>query len=66
MENLHYFSNRDIFNLIKNAIDIKKQNSPPNDENWVYREGLNEEDIMKAFSNVKGSLSDDVLKSYYL
>ena len=66
VENLHYFSNRDIFDLIKNAIDIKKQNSPPNDENWVYKEGLNEEDIKKAFTNIKGTLTDDVLKSYYL
>ena len=66
MENLKHFSNKDIFDLIRIAIDIKKQNSPPDDENWVYREGLIEDDIMKALGSVEGSLTDDVLKSYYL
>ena len=63
---LDYYSNEDIFDLIRNAIDIKKQNSPPDDENWVYREGLYEEDIMKAYYKFKGSLTDEVLRSYYI
>ena len=66
LDNLHYYSNEDIFDLIRIAIDIKKQNSPPNDENWVYREGLYKEDLMKAFYHFKGSLTDEVLKSYHL
>ena len=66
MDNLNHFSNRDIFDLICNAIEIKKQNSPPNDLNMVYREGLYEDDIMKAFSNVQGSLTTEILKSYYI
>ena len=66
MENLNHFSNKDVFDLIRIAIDIKKQNSPSEDENWVYKEGLNEDDIMKAIGNIEGSLTDEVIKKYYL
>ena len=66
MEKLHYFSNEDIFNLIRNAIVMKKSNSPPDDENWVYREGLYENDLIKALSSIKPSLTDEILKSYHL
>jgi molecular chaperone GrpE (heat shock protein) len=66
LENLNSFSNADIFDLIKNAIEFKKKYSPPNDENWVYREGLLKDDIFDALSSIKGSLTPDVLKSYYL
>ena len=66
MENLYNFSNEDIFDLIRNAIQIKRQYSPPDDENWVYRDGLFEDDIMKALGTIQGSLNNEVLKSYYL
>ena len=66
VENLNSFSNEDIFDLIKNAIEFKKKYSPPNDENWVYREGLLKDDIFDALSSIKGSLTPDVLRSYYL
>ena len=65
-EKLNYFSNEDIFDLIRNSIGIKKQKSPPDDENWVYREGLYEDDLKNALGSIKPSLTDDVLKSYYL
>ena len=66
LDNLHFLSNEDIFDLIRNAIGIKKQSSPINDENWVYREGLNEVDLMKALGSINGSLTQDILNSYYL
>ena len=66
LDNMHFFSNEDIFDLIRNAIGIKKQSSPINDENWVYREGLNEVDLMKALGSINGSLTQDILNSYYL
>ena len=66
MGNLNFFSNEDIFDLIRNAIEIKKQYSPPDDENWVYRDGLYEDDIMKALGGMRGSLNQEILKRYYL
>ena len=66
LEKLKYFSNEDIFDLIRNAIGMKKQNSPPDDENWVYREGLYEDDLNKALNSIQPTLTEDVLKSYYL
>ena len=66
MEKLNNFSNGDIFDLIRNAIGIKKNNGPPDDENWVYREGLYLDDILNALGSVKGTLTNDVIKSYYL
>ena len=66
IENLYNFSNADIFDFIKNAIELKKKYSPPDDENWVYREGLLVDDLMDALGSVKGSLTTEVLKSYYL
>ena len=66
MNNLYNFSNEDIFDLIRNAIDIKKQRSPPNDENWVYREGLNYDDIENCLGTVNPSITTEVMKAYYL
>ena len=65
-ESLDSFSNRDIFNMITNAIEIKKKKSPPNDENWVYREGLNYNDIMNGMNTIKGTITPDVKKMYFL
>ena len=65
-ENLYTFSNEDIFDLIRNAIRIKKQNGPPDDENWVYREGLYEEDLKKDFDILRGSLTTEIRKLYCL
>ena len=66
IENLYIFSNEDIFDFIKHSIEIKKQKSPPDDENWVYREVLNLDDLMFDLGTVKGSLKSDVLKNYNL
>ena len=66
IENLNNFSNEDIFDFIKHTIEIKKQKSPPDDENWVYREGLNFDDLKWGLGTVRGSLTDEVLKHYYL
>ena len=66
MTNLSYFSNEDIFNLITTAIEIKKKFSPPDDENWVYKDGLYEDDIVKALGRVRGSLNQEILKNYYI
>ena len=65
-ENLYKFTNEDIFDLIRNAIGIKKQLSPPDDENWVYREGLYEDDLYKALGSVNGSLTQEIRNSYYI
>ena len=66
IKNLTNFSNEDIFDLIKLAIRHKKKNSPPNDENWAYRDGLYEEDIRNVFCDIRGSLTPAIIKSYYL
>ena len=66
MENLYNFTNEDIFDIIRNAIGIKKQSSPPDDENWVYREGLYEDDLYKALGSVNGSLTQEIRNSYYI
>ena len=66
MGNLNFFSNEDIFELIRTAIEIKKQYSPPDDENWVYKDGLYEDDIMRALGTMRGSLNQNILKKYYM
>jgi cytidylate kinase len=66
MNNLYNFSNEDIFDLIRNSIDIKKQRSPPDDENWVYREGLNCDELMNCLGTVNPSITTEVMKAYYL
>ena len=66
VENLYNCSNEDIFDLIRNAITLKKQSSPPDDENWAYREGLYENDLNKALGTVQRSLTHDVRKMFYL
>ena len=66
IKNLTNFSNEDIFDLIKLAIRHKKKNSPSNDENWAYRDGLNEEDIRTVFCDIRGSLTPAIMISYYL
>ena len=65
-EKLTYFSNENIFDLIINAIENKKQYSPPDDENWVYKEGLYEDDLVNALKTVKCSLSEEIFKAYYI
>ena len=64
--NLSNFSNEDIFDLIRNSIDVKKQRTPPEEENWVYKEGLNYDDLMNCLGTVNQSLTPDVKKAYYL
>lgn len=67
-QNLENFSNEDIFNLIVEAIDIKK-NKLGNGEDMleqVYKDGINLEDLNNALNNVKGSLTQDDIKNYYL
>ena len=67
-QNLENFSNEDIFNLIVEAINIKK-NKLGNGEDMleqVYKDGINLEDLNNALNNVKGSLTQDDIKNYYL
>ena len=65
-QNLYNYSNEDIFNLLKTAIDIKQKEIGEDEENMVYKEGLNDNDIKKALNSVPGTLTPDVLKNYYL
>ena len=65
-QNLYNYSNEDIFNLIKTAIDMKQKEIGGDEENMVYKEGLNENDIKKALNSVPGSLTPNVMKNYYL
>ena len=51
--NLENFPNKKIFELIKCAINIKKQKTIQSDEpNWVYKEGLNLIDLTDALSGI--------------
>ena len=45
------------------AIDLKKNEI--NLEN-VYKSGINGEDLYKALNIIKGSLTPDVMRNYYL
>ena len=65
---LRNYSNEDMFNLIVEAIELKKNKMGNNDENLeqVYKEGINEEELNSALNNVQGSLTPDVLNNYYL
>ena len=63
---LNNYSNEDIFNLIKTAIEIKKKEIGNEEENQVYKEGLIENDIIKALDSVEGNLTPEVMKNYYL
>ena len=65
-ENLINYSNEDIFYLLKSAIEIKRQQFGNDEENRVYKEGLNYNDIMNALKSVKGSLQPSDIKNYYL
>ena len=60
------YSNEDIFNLIKTAIDLKKQEFGNDEENMVYKQGLFENEIKNALNSVQGSLTPEVMKNYYL
>ena len=47
------FSNKKIFELIKLAINLKKEKTMQNeDPNWIYKEGLNIKDLKNAISNI--------------
>ena len=67
-QNLGNFSNEDIFNLIVEAIDIKKNKLGNGEEmlEQVYKDGINLEDLHNALNNVKGSLTQEDIKNYYL
>ena len=60
------YSNEDIFNLIKTAIDLKRKEIGNDEENKVYKEGLFENEIKNALSCVKGTLTPEIMKNYYL
>ena len=52
-QNLYNFPNRKIFELLKCAINIKKQKTIQTDQpNWVYKEGLNLNDLTDAVSQI--------------
>ena len=63
---LNNYSNGDIFNLIKTAIDMKKTELGEEEEIKVYKDGLNDSDLMKALKAVPGTLTPDVIRNYYL
>ena len=65
-QSLRNYSNEDIFNLIVTAINLKKKAIGNDEENRVYKEGLNDRDIMNALNSVKGNLTPEVIKTYYL
>ena len=67
-QNLENFSNEDLFNLIVEAIDIKKNKLGKGDDmlEQVYKDGINLEDLHNALNNVKGSLTQEDIKNYYL
>ena len=60
---LSNYSNEDIFNLIVAAIDLKKNKV---DLDNVYKNGITGEDLYNALNAVKGSLTPDVMRNYYL
>ena len=65
-QNLHNYSNEDIFNLIKTAIELKKKEIGQDEENRVYKEGLSGSDMLKALDSAPGTLSEEEIKYYYL
>ena len=65
-QNLQNYSNEDIFNLIKVAIENKKKEIGQDEENKVYKEGLTGSDMLKALDSVPGSLTSEDIKNYYL
>ena len=65
-QNLQNYSNEDIFNLIKAAIENKKKEIGQDEDNKVYKEGLTGSDMLKALDSVPGSLTSEDIKYYYL
>ena len=65
-QNLQNYSNEDIFNLIKAAIENKKKKIGQDEDNKVYKEGLTGSDMLEALDSVPGSLSSEDIKNYYL
>ena len=67
-QNLDYFSNEDMFNLIVAAIDLKKNKFGGGEDALEkgWGDGINMEDLHNAMNNVKGSLTQDDIRNYYL
>ena len=65
-KNLNNYSNGDIFNLIITAIEMKNKEIGDGEENKVYKEGLNINDLTNALNNAPGTLTPEVMKNYYL
>ena len=67
-QNLENFSNEDLFNLIVEAINIKKNKLGNGEEmlEQVYKDGINLEDLHYALNNVKGNLTQEEIKYYHL
>lgn len=63
-QNLKNCSNEDIFNWIVEIINMKKKKYGDNNENQVYKEGLDINDLMNC--PVKGNLTPEDIKDYYL
>ena len=64
--NFRTHSNNDLFNVLKTAIDSKKENYPKEDQDNIYNDGLDINDLMKAIDAVPGSMNSNVMKAYYL
>ena len=65
-QNLGNYSNEDIFNLIKTAIELKQKEIGDDQENKVYKQGISEKEMLNALNSVKGSLTAETIKTYYL
>ena len=67
-QNLDYFSNEDMFNLIVAAIDLKKNKFGGGEDALEkgWGDGINMEDLHNAMNNVKGGLTQDDIRNYYL
>ena len=65
-QNLGNYSNEDIFNLIKTAIELKQKEIGDDQENKVYKQGISEKEMLNALNSVKGSLTAEAIKTYYL
>ena len=68
LNNLRNYSNEDIFNLIVEAINSKKNKMGNNEDviEQVYNEGINAEDLNNALNKVQGNLTPDDMSNYYL
>ena len=59
------YSNSDLFNVVKTALDIRKENHSKENQDNIYNDELEIDDLMKSLNIVPGSLTPQILKFYY-